>query len=152
MMDELLYLVLLTLVPWIELRGSIPYGIGIELNPVLVFVVCVITNVLLLFPTFFFLDHFFRFVKHWRIVRNMVDRVQKKASRYVDRWGFIGLMIFVMIPWPGTGAYSGALAAYLLGIPRENAFKAISAGVLIAGVLVTVASLGFKVLLLWLPQ
>lgn len=148
MTSELLHLVLITLVPWIELRGSIPYGIGLGLDPFVVFLVCVFTNILLLFPTFFFLDHFFRFIKHWGLVGRVVSKVQRKASRYVDRWGFLGLTVFVMIPWPGTGAYSGALAAYLLGVPRKKAFKAITAGVFIAGVLVTLASIGFKVLLL----
>lgn len=148
MMFEFLYLILITLVPWIELRGSIPYGISLGLDPLIVFLVCVSTNVLLLFPTFFFLEHFFSFVKHWRIVEKLVNKTQRKASHYVNRWGFLGLVLFVLIPWPGTGAYSGAMAAYLLGIPKKEAFKAITLGVFIAGVLVTLASLGFKALLL----
>ncbi|MCD6414256.1 MAG: small multi-drug export protein [Candidatus Diapherotrites archaeon] len=148
MIQELAYLVLITLVPWVELRGSIPYGISTGLNPFVVLIICVAANILLLFPTFLFLDHFFRFVRHWKIVGRVVNRVQKKAVRYVDRWGFLGLMVFVMIPWPGTGAYSGALAAYLLGVPRDKALKAISLGVVIAGVIVTFASIGFKALLL----
>jgi len=57
-----------------------------------------------------------------------VERVRKKARPYVERWGFIGLTIFVAIPLPGTGIWTGALAAYLLGIDKKRAVPALILG------------------------
>ena len=118
MFSEFLQLFFLTLVPWIELRGSIPYGIALGLNPILVLLFCIVVNILLLLPLFFFLDHLFPFIRHWAIIDKIVMRVQTKSEKYVDRWGFVGLALFVGVPLPGSGVYSGALAAYLLGIPK----------------------------------
>ncbi|HIB85266.1 MAG TPA: ligand-binding protein SH3, partial [Chromatiaceae bacterium] len=56
---------------------------------------------------------------------------------YIDKYGFWGLMVFVMIPLPVTGAYTGSFAAWIFGVKRRKAFLAVSLGVLIAGVIVT---------------
>ena len=148
MFSEFLQLFFLTLVPWIELRGSIPYGIALGLNPILVLLFCIVVNILLLLPLFFFLDHLFPFIRHWAIIDKIVMRVQAKSEKYVDRWGFVGLALFVGVPLPGSGVYSGALAAYLLGIPKKKAFQAIVLGVAIAGVVVFLGSLLIKSTLL----
>lgn len=66
-----------------------------------------------------------------RIVRlylHYIERVRKKAHPYVERWGFWGLLVFVAIPLPGTGIWTGALAAYLLGIEKRRSFPALLLG------------------------
>ncbi len=140
---NLVYAVLITLLPGIELRGSIVYGIGIGENPILVFLLCTIANILLIFPIFFFLNFIFPYFEHLPIIQPILERTRGKTNKYVEKYGFIGLAIFVAIPLPGSGAYSGALGAYLLGMKKRRAMPAIALGVVIAGILVTLAAVGF---------
>ncbi|MBN2127348.1 MAG: small multi-drug export protein [Candidatus Diapherotrites archaeon] len=141
MLNELLYLVLISFIPGIELRGAIPTGILLYgLNPLLVFFVSTLANIILILPIYIFLGFFFDLIKNLPILKTLIQRIQLKAEKYVEKYGFIGLTVFVAIPLPLTGAYSGVLGAYLLGIKKRKAIPAISLGVLIAGVIVTILS------------
>jgi len=151
MANPWLYLIFITLVPGIELRGSIPYGIfeG-SLNPLNVFVVAVLTNILIIYPAFIFLDIVFDIAMRFSMAKRYIKKTQRKAKPYVDKYGVIGLAFFVAIPLPGTGAYSGALAAHLFGMKNKKAFIAISFGVLTAGILVFLISTIFYESFGWL--
>jgi len=142
-----LKLIFLTVLPYIELRGGIPLGIGLGMDPLWVFIVCTGANLLIIFPIFLFLDlafeRFFRIGWIQRHVAEKVESVRRSGKRAVDRYGFPGLAVFVAIPLPGTGAYAGCLAAYLLRMDRRKAQIAIALGVLGAGIMVALASLGF---------
>jgi len=70
------------------------------------------------------------------------QRTQRKYTKNIERWKDLALMIFVAIPLPGTGAWTGALIAFVFGIPLKRAFPAIAAGVLIAGIVVSLITLG----------
>ena len=139
--SELLYLVFITLLPWIELRGSIPYGIFIAgLDPFLVLAIAVIVNILLGISTFWVLDFVFPFFESKAFVKKRLEKLRSKAKPLVDKYGFFGLMFFVAIPFPGTGAYSGVLVAKILAMNRSKAFLSIALGVLIAGIIVFLLS------------
>ncbi len=71
-----------------------------------------------------------------------VERVRKKAHPYVEKWGFIGLTVFVAIPLPGTGVWTGALAAYLLGIGLKRTIPALVLGGLLSMLIILLPSLG----------
>jgi uncharacterized membrane protein len=140
-------LLLITFLPYIELRGSIPIGIiGFGLDPLEVFAICTIANVIIILPIFVFLD--FAFERVFRIswfhrhVEPRIDRIRDAAEDKVERYGFLGLAAFVAIPLPGTGAYSGCLASYLMGMERKKSILSVALGVLVAGILVTLASMG----------
>ncbi|MBI5884727.1 small multi-drug export protein [archaeon] len=132
-----------------KLRGGIPFGIlYLHIGPFETFLIAVITNILLVFPVFFLLDLFFDFVvSRARFFQNALNKIHKSSKELVGRYGFLGLMVFVAIPLPGTGAYAGCLAAHILGIPKRKAFLAISLGVFIAGLLVLAATLSADSLL-----
>ena len=147
-----LYVLLITMIPWIELRGSIPAGILLGLNPVTVLIVALAANILVIYPAFIFLDFFFKLMEKIPFMNCIINKTQRKVRPYVDKYGFIGLMLFVGVPLPGTGAYSGALAAHILGVKNKKAFLAIAAGVAIAGVLVTLMATVFKETLGWILQ
>tara|TARA_B100000315_G_C14592561_1_gene596713 strand:+ start:3838 stop:4317 length:480 start_codon:yes stop_codon:yes gene_type:complete len=142
MLNEIINIILLTLTPALELRASIPYGILIaNLNWFIVLVVAVITNIILGPVVFFIIDKFIHlflrmswFSKIWDKV---VERSQRKVKPYVDKYGEWGLALFIGIPLPGSGVYTGAVAAYLLGFDKKKFFGAVVAGVLIAGILVS---------------
>lgn len=145
---NLAYIILITIVPWIELRGSIPAGIALGENPLLVFALATIVNILMIFPIFLFLNLVFPFVENNHRIQPFLLSVRARAGKYVDKYGFLGLALFVAVPLPGTGAYSGALAAYLLGIKKRRAIPAIALGVLTAGIIIAAISTGALALLL----
>jgi len=146
--NAVIQMIIITLIPWLELRGSIPYGIATGMSPLFVFIVCVGTNMALVPIIFFFLDHIFPFIRKYELVDDIVDGVQKRAKPYVDKYGLPGLAFFVAIPFPGSGAYSGALASYVLGIDRKHSVYAILLGILAAGAVMTLASMGVFSLIL----
>jgi uncharacterized membrane protein len=144
-MNEILNLIWITLLPFLELRASIPYGVfQTEFSLLTIFLVCVITNIILAPIVYFFLDnvvHIFLKVKFInRIYQKLVTRTQRKVHKYVEKYGVLGLALFIGVPLPGSGVYSGALAAYLLGFRKRDFFMAAVIGVLIAGVIVLLIS------------
>jgi len=145
-----LYVLLVTVMPWIELRGGIPVGVALGLNPLLLLVVAVAANVAVIYPAFIFLDWFFHLMGRIPFMGRIIKKTQTKAKPYVERYGMAGLMVFVAVPLPGTGAYSGALAAHILGMKNRRAFVAIAFGVAVAGVAVLLISTVFRETLGWL--
>ncbi|MBW3004319.1 small multi-drug export protein [Candidatus Woesearchaeota archaeon] len=146
MQSEILVLIILTLLPFLELRASIPYGIlNTDLGWFTVFLICVIANILLAPIVYFFLDkivHLFFFIKPFeRFYKRKVEKTQKKIHKYVEKYGEIGLALFIAVPLPGSGVYTGAIAAYVLGMSYKDFIKAAAIGVLIAGVIVTAISI-----------
>ena len=77
---------------------------------------------------------------HQSLFDKFVIRTRKKTDNKIEKWGFWGLMIFVMIPLPVTGAYTGSFAAWLFNLRKRDAFLAVSLGVIIAGIIVTLIS------------
>jgi uncharacterized membrane protein len=128
------------LLPIAELRGGLPIALAGGMHPLLAYFYCVAMNILvtpvaLLFLTTFH-KLFLRFGWYKKFSEKIIERARQKVKTQVDKYGFIGLAIFVAIPLPLTGAYSGALGAWILGMDMKKAFLAVSLGVAIAGGLV----------------
>ncbi len=144
-MNELLQLIFLTLLPFLELRASIPYGVlSTSLSLATIFFVAIASNIVLAPIVYFFIDkilHIFlriNFIN--KLYQKQVVRTQKKIHPFMEKYGFWGLALFIGVPLPGSGVYSGALAAYLLDIRKRDFYKAAILGVLIAGVIVLAVS------------
>lgn len=146
-MDSYLYVFLVSIVPWLELRGSIPLGVVMGLDITKVFLISLLGGVLMIPILFFAFDHIFPIARRIKIIDRLYliweTRVHKKYRKYSD-WEMLGLMLFVAAPIPGTGVYSGTFLAYLFGLERKTSFLIISLGAAIAGILVSLISLGFK--------
>jgi uncharacterized membrane protein len=141
-MKAILILILITLIPTLELRASIPYGIlRADMHWWAVVLVCVVTNIVLGPLVYLFLDKamtlLLRFEWLSGIYRRTVTRTQRRIQKSVDRYGEMGVALFIGIPLPGTGSYSGALGAYLLGVGYREFIIANVIGVLMAGTIVT---------------
>lgn len=151
-------LILLTLTPFLELRASIPYGVfSTDLSLPIIFLLAVITNILLAPVIFLFLNkviHIFLKVKSIdKLYQKIITRTQHKVHKYVENYGVLGLALFIGIPLPGSGVYSGSLAAYLLGFRFRDFFLAAVIGVIISGIIVLlVSTLGNGALELFLKR
>jgi len=147
MLNQTLYLISITFLPFLVLRASIPYGINVLKMPwPTVFIVCVIANIILGIIIYFMLDKFVHFFLRYKIFsvpyKKIVLRTQKKIQKSVDKYGELGVALFIGVPWPGTGVYSGALGAYVIGLKLKKFIIADIIGVLIAGAIVTIISTG----------
>lgn len=145
----LLWAVLLSVLPVSELRGGILYAVLSGINPFAAFFVCVLANIIIIFFIFFFLDFLHESFLKIEVYRKIFDFYIKSLRKKVDKferqfsaYGFLALTIFVAIPLPATGAWTGSIIAWLLGLERKKSIFAIALGVLIAGVIVLLASLG----------
>lgn len=138
---ELVFTMLVSMLPIIELRGGIPFGVALGLNPWAAFAASVVGNLLPLPFIVVYIRRIFLWMRrHMPRLNALVDKLERKAhlkGRKVTRYKYLGLMIFVAIPLPGTGGWTGALAAAFLNMPLRKAMPAMGAGVLIAGFLVT---------------
>jgi len=147
MLNQLSYLIFITLLPFLELRASIPYGINVLKMPwPTVFIVCVIANIILGILIYFLLDKFVHLFLRYKFFskpyNHIVLRTQKNIQKYVDKYGEIGVALFIGVPLPGSGVYSGALGAYVIGLNFKKFIIADMIGVLIAGTIVTIISTG----------
>jgi len=144
MSKELGLVLLATLSPIIELRGGIPLGIlKFELDPVLIFPVAVAANMVIFFPVFAALRLLYgKILFRVPLFNRYLDSLRKRGKPIVDRHGFWGLLLFVALPLPFTGAYTGTILAWLLGMDWRKAFLAVALGVTIAGSLVLLLTLG----------
>jgi uncharacterized membrane protein len=162
MLKEIMILALITAFPFAELRLSIPLGIlgskmdlpflgtwtGFGLSWPVVFAVCVISNILVGLLVFFLLNKFVYLVTKIKSVDKMyqfcVKRTQHKIKEAVDKYGWMGVAVFIGIPLPGTGVYAGALGSHLIGLSYKKFMIANIVGVIIAGILVTIITLSGK--------
>lgn len=140
-MNDLLYAIILSMLPIAELRGGIPYALANEINPWVAYFVCCGANILAFPIVYLFLgifhDLFMKVKLYQELFDKLVARTRKKVEKNLEKWGFWGLMVFVMIPLPVTGAYTGSFAAWIFGIKKRKAFLAVTCGILIAGVIVS---------------
>lgn len=150
MLTKALITFLISMVPVVELRGAIPYGITAGLNPWLVFALAVVGNMLPVPFILLFIRRIFawmkRFPKMAKLAEKFEARATKKSGR-VKKSETIGLCLLVAIPLPGTGAWTGALVAALMNMRIKRALPTIFVGVLIAAVAVTlIMTLGIHAL------
>lgn len=152
-MNRWMTVVLLSLLPVTELRGGIPFALALGIHPVRAFVSCVLVNILAVPITFFFLSTLhlwlWRHVTYRTLFSRYVVRTREKLREPIRKYGYLGLTVFVAVPLPATGAYTGALAAWVFGLERTKAFCAISLGVFFAGLIVLAGSLSGSAVLSW---
>lgn len=132
-----LFTMLVSMLPVIELRGGLPFGVALGLPYYLAFPAAVAGN---LIPAPFIIVYIRRIFalmrKYLPRLNGLVDKLEKKAhlkGKKVQKYQYLGLWLFVAIPLPGTGAWTGSLAAAFLGMRLKKAMPAVVLGVLTAG-------------------
>ncbi|MBN2279160.1 MAG: small multi-drug export protein [Candidatus Marinimicrobia bacterium] len=145
-MWEIAQIIFWTFMPLMELRLSIPLGIlKMDMNWMTVFIVAVISNILLGIIIFLLLEGIINIMTKIPFVNKIwllyVEKTQHKIQKGVEKYGEWAIAVFIGIPLPGSGVYTGALAAFLIGLDERKFFVANIIGVLIAGIVVTVLTL-----------
>ena len=145
---------LVSMVPIIELRGAIPIATGLGLSPWIAIPVAIVGNLLPVPFIILFIKKIFAWMrkvspKFDRIVDKMEAKAEKNKEK-VLKYAFWGLVLFVAIPLPGTGAWTGALVAAMLDMPLKKAFPSIILGVLGAGIIISFVSYGAAALIIGL--
>lgn len=134
---EWLTVVILSMSPISELRGAIPVGVALGLDPLAVFMVAVIFNTLAYLPVYLGLKYAYGFFSsRWEWLANFVEGIREKRREVVEKYGLLGVMIFVAIPLPVTGAWTGTLLVWLFDIDFKRGWLAVLAGVIISGTIV----------------
>lgn len=138
--------VIVASLPISELRGSIPLALGMGLSPAKAFFLSILGNSLPIVPVFFLLEpvsNALMRVKAWKRFMDWIFARTKAKGDLIQRYEALGLMLFVAVPLPMTGAWSGCIAASIFRIKFRYAFPAIVLGVVIAGLIVlTVCLIG----------
>lgn len=139
---------LISMIPVGELRGAIPVALGaFDMSPLSAYIFAVIGNMIPVFFLLWWLDP----VSEWLMRKSklmnrfftwLFDRTRKKHTKRFERWGAFAIITFVAIPLPITGAWTGSVAAFVFGVPFRKALPLIFVGVLIAGIVVELLSLG----------
>ena len=143
---EFCFTILVSMIPVVELRGGIPFGVARGLPVWAAYLAAIIGNILPVPFILVYIRRIFQWMR-WRLPRlnRLVDRLERKAhlkGQKVTKYKYLGLMLFVAIPLPGTGAWTGALAAAFLDMPLRKAIPSIFTGVLVAGIAISILTFG----------
>ena len=138
----------ISMIPVLELRGAIPFAVGMDIPYIPALIICTIGNMIPVPFVYAFGRSFLKWGSHQKYIGNLCKKFLEKGEaagrRLVAATGrggsFVALMLFVGIPLPGTGAWTGALAASLLDLGIKTTALAVSLGVMMAGVIMAVAS------------
>ncbi len=147
---------ILSLLPTFEGRYAVIYGIGrgYPIQGTLIVASIAIFVLSFLLPFFLpYIDIIMLKLERTELRRigqsylNYISKVRNKARPYVEKWGFIGLILFVAIPLPGTGVWTGSLAAYLFGMERKKTVPALIIGGLLSILITTIPAIGVSSIL-----
>ena len=137
---------LVAMLPVVELRGAIPYGLALGIPLWQSFILSYLGNLVPVPFIILFVRKIFAWIRtKSEKLNNIVVKLENKAKSKEDlirKYEVWGLLIFVAIPLPGTGAWTGALIAAMFDMRLKTAFPAIALGVLIAGIIIAIVSYG----------
>ncbi len=151
---EWLKILLISMFPFSELRGAIPYAALMNINPLEAYLLAVVGNFLPIPLLLFLLHKAETLIKRIPLLGDayafFVRRVEKKRE-IVEKYGYLGLTLFVAVPLPVTGAWTGSLMAFLMHLDRKKSMIFIFIGILIAGSIVLTVTYGIFGIIKMLP-
>lgn len=136
---------IISLMPILELRGGLLAASLLDLDPLPSYIVCMIGNLIPIPLILWFLDYVFDFMKKHNILKKFVLFCERKGHEKkgsIEKYGFWGLVLFVGVPLPGTGAWTGCLIATLLRMDKKKALLAAILGVIMASIIMMIISFG----------
>lgn len=136
---------IVSMLPIVELRGGLIAASILNVSFIRAFIICFIGNILPVPFILLLIEKIFNLLKKWNFTKKLVIKIEDKTYKKKDqitKYGYWGLLLFVGIPLPGTGAWTGSLLAVLLNLDKKKSFIYISLGVLLAGIIMSILSYG----------
>lgn len=136
---------IISMFPILELRGGMIAASLLEVDLFKGLVICYLGNILPIPFILLFIRKIFKFLKRFKATRGLIEKLEVRTMRKKEsvlRWRNWGLLLFVAIPLPGTGGWTGSLLAALLDIRIRNSFPVIAIGILIADIIMALFSYG----------
>lgn len=144
MITDLIIAMLWSISPFGEAKVGIPYGLLNGVNMYLVLGACFLANVMVFPIMMFFLNTINRYFLRWHFYKKGALFVARRAKigsgEKIRKYGFYGLIFFVMLPVPGTGVYAGSIATYLFNFERKKAFLANTIGIFLSSLIVWITT------------
>lgn len=144
-LDKNLIIFLISCMPILELRGGLIAATLLGLNPISSFIICFLGNILPIPFILKFITPLFNKLKKTKFLKKYIDKLETKANSkkdQIEKSEFFGLLFFVGVPLPGTGAWTGTLIASMINMNKKKAFIASTLGVLLAGIIMMIVSYG----------
>lgn len=141
---EYIKLFFLSMVPIIELRGAIPLGIAMDLNPIYIYIICVIGSSIISVPVVLMFRQVIDYLRHRKYFNKLIRWIDKKIegkSKKLKATSIIGLIVFVGVPLPTTGSWSGSALASIFKMRIVDSLLGIFIGNAIAGTIILTLSL-----------
>lgn len=142
-------LFIISMIPILELRGGIVAASVLGVPYFRALAICIIGNVIPIPFILLFINKIFEWLKSFKLTRGIVEKMEYRAmskSDTIKKYEFLGLLLFVGIPLPGTGAWTGALVAALLRVKLKKAVPAVFLGILLASVIMSFVAYGIPYL------
>ena len=136
---------IVSMLPIVELRGGLIAASILHVKFIKAFIICFIGNILPVPFILLLIEKIFDLLKKWNPTKKIVTKLEKKTlskKEQINKYGYWGLLLFVGIPLPGTGAWTGTLLAVLLKLNKKKSFIFIALGVLLAGIIMSILSYG----------
>ena len=137
---------IISMMPILELRGGLLAASILNISLVKGLIICIIGNLLPIPFVLLLIEYIFNLLEKFKPTKKIVKFIRNKAMKKSDsikKYGYLGLILFVGIPLPGTGAWTGSLLAVLLNLDKKKSFICILLGVLLASIIMTIISYGF---------
>ena len=136
---------IISMIPILELRGGLLAASLLKISAVKAIPLCIVGNIIPIPFILLFIRQIFKLMKKTKVFRGIIEKLESRAmgkSDSIKRYEFVGLMLFVGVPLPGTGAWTGSLIASLLEIDVKKSSLAIFCGIIMATVIMYVVSYG----------
>ena len=146
-----LIIFIISMIPILELRGGLLAASLLKVSAAKAIPICIMGNIIPIPFILLFIRQIFKLMKKTKVFRGLIERLENRAmgkSDQIKRYEFLGLLLFVGVPLPGTGAWTGTLAASILDMDFKSTIIAVMLGVLLAGIIMMVLSVaGFGMFL-----
>ncbi len=136
---------IISMMPLLELRGGLLAAALLKMDFVPAYLISIVGNTLPIPLVLLFLDKVFNFLKKSKKLNKLISKLENKIlskKGQIEKYGYLGLLLFVGIPLPGTGAWTGAGLAVLLNLNKKKAFVSIMLGVILASIIMSILSYG----------
>ncbi len=136
---------IISMLPILELRGGLLAASILNLDFIPGFIISILGNILPIPIVLLFLDKILRWLEKYKVTKNFVKKIENKIlskKKQIEKYGYIGLILFVGIPIPGTGAWTGSALAVLLNMNKKKSFLYIILGIILASIIMSILSYG----------